>query len=59
MTSDLISPDGFGEIWGVSEKSFTREELELRLREKGKSEMQDVYGWVLESRILYGPTYGV
>ncbi|KAK7959269.1 uncharacterized protein PG986_004123 [Apiospora aurea] len=26
MTADLISPDGFGEICGVAEKSFTRED---------------------------------
>ena len=50
MTADLISPDGFGEICGVAEKSFTREELELRMKEKGKAEMTDIYGWVLESR---------
>ncbi|KAJ2906433.1 hypothetical protein MKZ38_001793 [Zalerion maritima] len=50
MTADLISSGGFGEICGVAEKSFTREDLELRLKEKGKSEMQDVYGWVLQSR---------
>jgi asparaginyl-tRNA synthetase len=50
MTADLISSDGFGEICGVAEKSFTREELELRMKEKGKAEMTDIYGWVLESR---------
>ncbi|CAG7963010.1 unnamed protein product [Penicillium salamii] len=50
MTADLISSAGFGEICGVAEKSFTRRDLETRLEEKGKSEMQEVYGWVLESR---------
>ncbi|KAK3305049.1 uncharacterized protein B0T15DRAFT_187698 [Chaetomium strumarium] len=50
MTADLISSGGFGEICGVAEKSFSRQDLELRLQEKGKSEMQDMYGWVLQSR---------
>jgi len=50
MTADLIAPDGFGEICGVAEKSFTREALEVRLKEKGKQDMMDTYGWVLESR---------
>jgi len=34
----------------VVEKSFTREELELRLKEKNKLDLLDIYGWVLESR---------
>ena len=50
MTADLISSGGFGEICGVAEKSFTREELELRLKEKDKLHLLDIYGWVLESR---------
>ena len=50
MTADLISSNGFGEICGVAEKSFTREELELRLKEKDKLDLLDIYGWVLESR---------
>ncbi|KAK2028998.1 class II aaRS and biotin synthetase [Colletotrichum zoysiae] len=50
MTADLIASRGFGEICGVAEKSFTREEMLLRLKEKGKAEMHDVYGWVLQSR---------
>ncbi|KAH7166553.1 hypothetical protein EDB81DRAFT_878894 [Dactylonectria macrodidyma] len=50
MTADLISSGGFGEICGVAEESFTKEQLETRLKEKGKLEMQAVYGWVLKSR---------
>lgn len=50
MTADLISSNGFGEICGVAEKSFTREELELRLKEKNKLDPLNIYGWVLESR---------
>ncbi|KAJ0347995.1 hypothetical protein COL154_013800 [Colletotrichum chrysophilum] len=50
MTADLISSGGFGEICGVAEKSFTREDIELRLKRKGKAEIRDVYGWVLQSR---------
>lgn len=50
MTADLISSGGFGEICGVAEKSFTREEIETRMKEKGKMEQMDIYAWVLESR---------
>lgn len=50
MTADLISSGGFGEICGVAEKSFTREELETRMKEKGKMEQIDIYSWVLDSR---------
>ncbi|RDW74549.1 uncharacterized protein DSM5745_07211 [Aspergillus mulundensis] len=50
MTADLISSAGFGEICGVAEKSFTREDLETRLEEKGKSAAHEMYGWVLQSR---------
>ena len=50
MTADLISPNGFGWICGVVEKSLRREELESRMKEKGKDDMLEIYGWVLESR---------
>lgn len=50
MTADLISSGGFGEICGVAEKSYTRDELETRMKEKGKMEQMDIYSWVLESR---------
>lgn len=42
--------DGFGGICGVAEKSFTREELDTRMKGKGKSGMVEEYGWVLQSR---------
>ncbi|KAK2041701.1 class II aaRS and biotin synthetase [Colletotrichum somersetense] len=48
MTADLIASGGFGEICGVVEKASTREEILLRLKEKGKAELRDVYGWVLQ-----------
>jgi asparaginyl-tRNA synthetase len=49
MTADLIAPDGFGEICGVAEKSYTLAELDERLTEKGKDGVLE-YGWIREMR---------
>jgi asparaginyl-tRNA synthetase len=49
MTADLIAPHGFGEICGVAEKSFTAQQLEERIQEKGKTLSQE-YMWVRELR---------
>lgn len=50
MTADLISPNCFGKICGVAKKLFTREELEVRLKEKNKLNLFNLHSWVLESR---------
>jgi len=50
MTADLIAPSGFGEICGVAKKAFKLEDLDTRLREKGKENMVEEYGWVRELR---------
>jgi asparaginyl-tRNA synthetase len=49
MTADLIAPDGYGEICGVAEKSYSLADLNERLREKGKAEAEE-YHWVCEMR---------
>ncbi|KAM0285777.1 hypothetical protein ACHAQH_001239, partial [Verticillium albo-atrum] len=50
LTADLITPDGFGEICAVAEKSWRREELAARLAEKGKSMDDETYAWVGDLR---------
>jgi asparaginyl-tRNA synthetase len=50
MTANLIALDGFGEICGVAGKSFRKEELDVRLAEKGKDVTSEIYGWVRDSR---------
>ncbi|MCJ1469483.1 hypothetical protein MMC07_008116, partial [Pseudocyphellaria aurata] len=50
MTADLVAPNGFGEICGVAEKSFSTEMLDERLKEKSKTCSQPEYQWVRELR---------
>jgi asparaginyl-tRNA synthetase len=49
MTADLISPNGFGEICGVAEKSYHLSDLDERLKEKGKTGLEE-YAWVRDMR---------
>jgi len=49
MTADLIATRGFGEILGIAEKIESREELEMRLKEKGKDTNLQ-YEWFKEIR---------
>lgn len=47
--SDLIAPRGYGELLGVAEKIYKTGELQIRMKDKGKSENPN-YKWVEELR---------
>ncbi|PIV19954.1 MAG: hypothetical protein COZ69_04385 [Deltaproteobacteria bacterium CG_4_8_14_3_um_filter_45_9] len=48
-TADLIATEGFGELLGVAEKIWQRNELLERMKEKGK-DSDERYRWYLELR---------
>lgn len=48
-TADLIASRGNGELLGVAEKIYDLEQLEVRMREKGKWERPE-YNWVVRGR---------
>jgi len=49
LTADLIATRGFGEILGIAEKIESRDELKIRLKEKGK-DTNPKYEWFEEIR---------
>lgn len=49
LTADLIATRGFGEILGIAEKIEDRQELEVRLKEKGK-DTNPKYEWFKQLR---------
>ncbi len=49
MTADLIATGDYGELLGVAEKIWRRDELEARMIEKGKP-LDDAHRWLLELR---------
>jgi asparaginyl-tRNA synthetase len=51
MTADLIAPNGYGELCGVAEKITDLQELDARMRDKGKDPSANPkYDWVREMR---------
>lgn len=47
--SDLIAPRGYGELLGVAEKIYDLDELNVRMKDKGKLDNKN-YKWVQEMR---------
>ena len=60
MVSDLIAPDGFGEILGTAEKITEYDELLSRMKEKGKSTPEQIerYKDYLDLRKFGLPEHG-
>jgi len=56
LTADLIVPYA-GEILGVAEKIYTKEELERRIKEDSVPHPLEVYDWYLELRELGMPPH--
>ena len=49
-TADLLAPEGYGELLGVNEKIYKKEELIKRMKEKDKWRQIERYQWYLELR---------
>lgn len=60
MAADLVAPYGFGEIGGVAEKIYSKEELLERMAEKGRTTPKDLerYKSYIELREAGLPPHG-